>query len=747
MSAYYIGSFIVPFILALALIPVVRRMALKTGFVDVPSARKIHSNPIPLGGGIAVFFGFVVVVSVLAVIMPFGHLKAAIGIIAGAILIFLIGIYDDAFEMGAMPKLIGQIIAALIFLSFAQDAPPRMSYPVYLALGIFWIVGIQNALNFLDNMDGLCAGVALSIAIGLGTLFVFKDMSIYAIICFALVGGALGFLRYNLPPAGIFLGDTGSLLFGYILSCLALVHINSSRDMAGTLAPFIIMAYPIFDMTFVTISRLNEGRRVYIGGKDHSSHKISFMGLTRKATVFAILGINMLLVCFGIIVYLSSDSPYQTLFIVILATILAFTGTHLYKNILFLKQRIQLISADFIAVNAAIMAYVFIRYVLGLADSVMPLALSDLAWINIFWIVLYAAGGLYDLQPESRLKDHVASLSRVIVFAAAVFAIINFVPERGFQVSLGSLSLFSALLLGINSIFRAAYYSRTGKLFSSLKPAIDAVIARPSRSNTDQVLRSISSRYNILGYVGAPGECDHQHLGDLESLGQVLRARKVARVILDIPDHYFDSLIPIFNSAFFMDTRFLTTRHSLPSLQGLRKISTRLEGIHFVASHPRKIYFRIIKRTFDFAISGAILALTSPWILYKTLYGRIININLATKITIVGLGEQDGILRLNRGTCKFRFPWGLLSVFRGHLSLVGPTISTRDEYHVTPGMWRKFTVKPGLFGPGYNGSNKSEQFQLDLQYLEKPSLIFELWILARQLTNIFRLKGSGLKDA
>jgi UDP-GlcNAc:undecaprenyl-phosphate GlcNAc-1-phosphate transferase len=749
MSIYYISSFIFPFLLALLLIPLVKRVALANGFVDAPSARKIHSRPIPLGGGIPIFAGFIIVTALLSALLAFSGAKAATGIVAGAVLIFLIGLYDDALEMGALPKMIGQVIAALIFLSFTNDAPPIISYPVYIGLGILWIVGIQNALNFLDNMDGLCAGVAMSIAVGLGILFVLKDMSLYALMSFALAGGALGFLRYNLPPASIFLGDTGSLLFGYALSCLAIVHINTSKDMAAALSPFIIMAYPIFDMTFVTLSRLNEGRKVYIGGKDHSSHRINFMGLTRRATVFSIQFLNALLVVFGIVLYFISDSPYQSLLVLILALALAFSGTHLYKNILFLRQRIQYVVADFIAVNAAFVLYLLIRYILGPSEFSMlsdtPDVFAPLAWINMFWIILYAAGGFYDIQPDSGFREHAGVLWRMVIIGVLIFAIVNFKPGSGFQVSLLSVVAFAAILYAVELLIRYPIYCRIGRKIGLGLLKVDTIIVRPEPTQIDEGSDRIPAFYNIIGYVGNPGARDYEYLGEKDALGQIVRERKSARLILELSDGYYGNLAAIFNAAFFMDTRFLTSDPDAGIFVGLRKGRTRFSGFYTVSLSHRKIFSRIVKRASEFILAAIALAISTPWMAYRYYRARRRNEALLENISIVGWGEKIKYVKRQRDGSKasFRNPWSTIAVLKGDLSLVGPSITESNSESIPAGAWRKYMVKPGIFGPGYASGNSAERFAKDLKYLERPSLIYDLWILIKQATRFQNIKGNG----
>jgi len=744
MSLFYIASFVVPFLLGMFLIPQIRKYALKWDFVDVPSARKIHSAPIPLGGGLIVFVGFLTVFVVFTSFLHLGDMKSAVGIVAGAVLIFMIGIYDDAYEMGVLPKMLGQIMAAIIFLAFVEKIPPVMSLPVYFAFGIFWMVGIQNAMNFLDNMDGLCAGVSMSIAIGLGMLFVFKDMPIFAIMSFALAGGALGFLRFNLPPASIFLGDTGSLIFGFSLSCLAIVHLNTSKSLAGALSPLLIMAYPICDLTVVTVSRLNDGRKVYIGGKDHSSHKINFMGLSRRATVFTIHAINTALMLFGIALFFMSDSPYQTLAIVILAFILAFTGAHLYKNILYLRYKIFSLLLDIVAVNLTFALYIAVRYFSGLFLSgslaIFTEMVVPLAWINIFWLLMYSASGLYDIPFELKFKRHMLALIRPIALGVLAFALVTYKPGVGFQVSMASLGVFALTQFIINSMMRYMYYRWHGIRTNYPERRPEAIIVKLHPGEIcDQDLVRFAMHYSIKGYVGDPDEVKARYLGPTEKLGDILRDNRVARVILDLPENQYGELLSVFNSAFFMDTRFLVKKADYDNLRGLKRYPTRFGDLCVITFSLKKIFPRLVKRLCDFFLSAVFLLPAAPWMAIKLLYARIKKVNFLESTPIFGRGGKACEILCPRGAdgrLHYRTPWALFAVLRGDLSLVGTTISiggNKGEEEMLPGKWRKYLTKPGLLGPGYYGKTEREKFDLDLDYIERASIFFDFRVGLRQM--------------
>ncbi len=752
MHLSYFGSLLVPFFLALVAVPLILRWSLKAGFVDRPSDSRPKNYAIPLGGGLVIFIGLIAVITILTSFVTFSDQRSAIGLLAGAVLIFLIGIYDDIYDMGVWSRMLGQIIAALIFLSFLERVPPIMSLPVYFTFGVVWIVGITNAFEFLDNMDGLCAGVAMTNALALGILFVLRDMPVFAVISFALAGGALGFLRYNLPPAGIYLGKTGSLLLGYVLSSLAVVQLIGSRNLSLALSPLLVMAYPIFDLTFVTVSRLNEGRNIYLGAKDHTSHKISFLGLTGRATVFSILSVNVMLVLLGVILFFIAGSAYQTLIIVALALILAFTGTHLYRNILYLGHKISFLLGDVVAINLAFILYLFLKYGGGATPSQPPLLLQELviplAWINVFWIMIYSAGGSYDIPVELKFKNHILSLLRLIIIGILIFAAATYKGGEGFQISLASLGLYAAMQLLINSIVRAAVYFYLGHRLAVPAHMMDAVIAKihngPVREST---LSSSGNHYNVKGFVGEPAGTFEGFLGPAAKLGDILRDDRVARVILDYPPENYDNLVPTFNSAFYMETRFLTNAPAADNLKGLGKHATRYKGIYLISDSRRMIFVRLVTRIIDFFLSAFLLVISSLWIVFTLVMAGYKNRKVIHRVTIVTRNGIEKVIPCSLDSDsrpRFRNPWGIVSVFKGDISFFGATITVKNTEGIDspemPGQWRKYLVKPGLFGPGYRGKTLRERFELDLEYIEKPSLFRDLSVIFGQM-----LSPSGIK--
>ncbi len=759
MINYYLISFLISLVVVVITTPLIRYFAIKFKFVDAPSARKIHSAPIALGGGMSVFIGFLITVAVISLIFGMDIPKTARGLISGAFLIVIIGIYDDFYEMMPLTKLVGQAIAAFIFLAFVENPPAIMSIFAFFMIGMLWIVSMQNALNFLDNMDGLCSGISLIIASGFGILFILKEMPIFAILSFALAGAALGFLKYNLSPANIFLGDAGSLFFGFSLSCLGIAHLNTSKSLTAALAPMIMIAYPVFDLSFVTISRLSEGRKIYVGGKDHSSHKISFMGITRRATVFIIYLINILLIVFGLMTYYIGESPLRTLAIVLIASILAFTGAHLYKNILYMWKRLASILLDILAVNFSFIFYYMLKYEFSfkylLTDLRTDAMMISLIWINIFWILFFSATGIYDLPAESKYRKYIIGYLKAYIVGAAIFLLANFNAAEGFLVSPLSVLIFIVILFSINSLLRYLFHIIMNKQYSAFSKKMNCVIVKLANYSEAPVnIEMLAKYYNIVGFVGKRVQSDLIYLGEVENLNDILKSNRVARIALDICPDFQENLTGIFDSTYYMESIFLVAGECHANLRGFRKNPAVFKNIFMVSLRGRRIYSRFIKRITEAAISIAALVIISPWIAIKFLLARREKLNIVKEMNIIVKNENvmnykylvDGQGR----SAKFN-PFGLMEIIRGNLSLVGTSISTESEYatakRIYPGYWRKFIEKPGLIGPGYFGKSADQKLLIDLEYLEKSSVYHDFLILLKSVFGIALIKERSLENA
>ena len=250
-------GFIAAFLFSVAIVPLVRKMCLKEGYYDLPGERKIHKNPIPRLGGIAIWLG--TIFSLITVILlqgsyPFGNSISAV--LVGGTIMFIMGVVDDTYGLSAKFKLFIQIGAALItFLLGVQITYaniPFMSEPLLfgiwsLPLTILWITGLSNAFNFIDGVDGLAGtlGTVCAVTIGILALVIIPPHDTCTLLCFILAGAIMGFLVFNYNPAKIFMGDSGSLFMGFLLATLSIIGVMKSVTVT-ILLPVFILAVPIF---------------------------------------------------------------------------------------------------------------------------------------------------------------------------------------------------------------------------------------------------------------------------------------------------------------------------------------------------------------------------------------------------------------------------------------------------------------------------------------------------------------------
>ena len=276
------SPFLFAFLVSLVVVPVCRTVALRLGGVAAPRRDRWHRRPIAMFGGVAI--GLTLGVGLLV----FGSSRGMAVLIVCATLIFATGLADDLFVFKASTKLVIQIALASVLLAFGFRLNWTVSLTLDTMLTLVWVVGMTNAFNLLDNMDGLCAGIALIV----GTALIVNLMpvqpgteSFFRVQYLALLLGAVaGFLAYNAHPASIFMGDSGSLLLGLSFGALTLSHAQSvaakSNPLSIVAAPVLVLLIPILDTTLVTASRLLSGRAPLEGGRDHSSHRLVAIGLS-----------------------------------------------------------------------------------------------------------------------------------------------------------------------------------------------------------------------------------------------------------------------------------------------------------------------------------------------------------------------------------------------------------------------------------------------------------------------------------
>ncbi len=283
LAIQYGGAFIVSFLLTLLLTPLAKFVALRLEILDHPADNKLHDSPVPYMGGLAILVSFIV--AIFSYRQTFWELSAILGF---AVFLSIVGLIDDHRNVRPLGKLGAQVLAALGIFFFGVRVQLFSFLPLNLLLTVFWIVGITNAFNLLDNMDGLSVGTSAICAFFFFVVAAFNNQYLVASLSAALCGACLGFLRYNFNPASIFMGDAGSLFLGFLLAVIGIKLRFTNVEAITFGIPVLVLGFPIFDTTLVTISRKLHGRSIFQGGKDHSSHKLVKMGMSQRLAVLVL---------------------------------------------------------------------------------------------------------------------------------------------------------------------------------------------------------------------------------------------------------------------------------------------------------------------------------------------------------------------------------------------------------------------------------------------------------------------------
>ncbi len=287
----YIVVFVGVLLLAVAGTPLARKLGLRLNTIDKPDpTRKVHTIPTPRLGGVAIFLSTLIVTLLLGEQYNVSQLA---GILIGAALMSFMGLWDDRFSLPASVKLIGQFIA-LSLLVITGVSINILPHPLLnLAATALWVVGITNAINLLDNMDGLSGGIAAIAAAHFALMCAFTGQYLVGALSVAVMAACIGFLIYNWTPATIFMGDSGALFLGFVLAAIGIkVDFPLNTPIVTWMVPILVLAVPIFDTTLVTISRLKRGLNpLTTPGLDHTSHRLTYAGLTRREAVLVLYGV------------------------------------------------------------------------------------------------------------------------------------------------------------------------------------------------------------------------------------------------------------------------------------------------------------------------------------------------------------------------------------------------------------------------------------------------------------------------
>jgi len=279
--AEYVAAFLVSAALAWGLTPLMLRLAVRRGVLDVPDERKAQTSPVPYLGGLAIVLAFAVTVLVAGVVSaPPSGLPQLAAVLGMALVLALTGLLDDL--RGVDPYLRLALEASAGVVVYLTD--PGISFPgpqwLDVLVTVLWVVGITNAFNLLDNMDGLSAGVATLAGLSFCAIAAVNGQFLVAALSAAVAGCASGFLRHNFHPAKIYMGDAGSLFLGFLLAFLAVrLKLVDAPPLVALFVPVLVLGIPLLDTTLVTVTRLRHRRNPMQGGRDHTSHRLVWIGL------------------------------------------------------------------------------------------------------------------------------------------------------------------------------------------------------------------------------------------------------------------------------------------------------------------------------------------------------------------------------------------------------------------------------------------------------------------------------------
>lgn len=371
---------VVSFLAAVILTVLVRKFAVSRGYVAAPKSDRWHKRPTAMLGGVSIYL-----TTLLMFFIFVETTMASMVILAGSSFLFLVGILDDFLQIKPYQKLIGQLIGVSIVVGFGLSLPWTDSDILNILITAFWLIGITNAINLLDNMDGLAAGISAIAAFVLALGFAASGQPNEVVLVSVFVGALLGFLVFNFNPASIFMGDGGSMFVGFFLASTVLLNdvAGRSRSVISILAvPALILFVPIFDTTFVTILRKLWGRKASQGGRDHTSHRLVALGLSERAAVLMLYGFALLAGLLSLLVR-ELETVQSLALIGLFTVVLTLIGVYLAKVKVYKEQE-----ADLALENKAVFGFlVNLSHKRRVFEVILDAFLISLAYYGAYFMI------------------------------------------------------------------------------------------------------------------------------------------------------------------------------------------------------------------------------------------------------------------------------------------------------------------------------------------------------------------------
>ena len=662
----------------------------------------------------------------------------------------------------------------------------------------FWLIWVTNSINLLDGLDGLAGGVSIIV------LSVFLIISMQQsdwftmMLCITLIGGIAGFLRYNLHPAKIFMGDTGSLFLGFMIAAISLKGLQKSDGNVALLIPVVALALPLGDSALALIRRLNQGHHPFHADKDHLHHRLILLGLSHKQAVYIIF---LACILFGLTAYVIAmeEMIYGTtlLIIVILIAILSLVRlgyleaqkrkTYLGDDSIIRVSRerapllmrrfwhkLILLTSDIISLNLALGVTYWFRFQSGFYDTITVvtpefyLGSAMFVVLSMYYVILFSLNGLYSFSWDISRFDLLMRISKVIIFGTLIIYVITLDPENILSPSRITILFYAGILILFICAGRLIVIL-IEKHYSILEYAPHNTLligtSRNARKIVKDILKNPHLLYNIIGIV-AKEKPDHpfegfKYLGKYDDISRLIRKYRIEEIIIAINERSRDEILRIVAYGENMQVSFKIVPQMYDVISGHKTKSMIDHPLIKLFPDQMQPWQWLLKRMTDVLTAVISMIILLPVLILVFIGQMMSGIFPFFKIEnkVGKQGRVFGQLLLNVGNKKshfglflyrsylYKFPQ-LINVLLGSMSLVGPRPETErtisDLRKRIKFFNRRFLVRPGMTGWTqvrfrYSESLKQlkEQFKQDMYYLENMSLIFDLQIIVRSIFLLF----------
>jgi UDP-GlcNAc:undecaprenyl-phosphate GlcNAc-1-phosphate transferase len=759
--------FILSITVALTVTFMTRKLAAKYRIGEYPDKRKVHRGFMPHMGGFGIFAGFVSGIAISALLDPICFqtlISKYAGILIASAMIIALGAYDDLKGLNAPKKFCGQFIAVTVIIAMGckietiyNPFGPNINLGVFsIPITYLWLIGVSNAVNLLDGLDGLAAGVSVIVTAIFLIIACQNNDAATIVITISLLAGLLGFLKFNYYPASIFMGDTGSLFLGLILAALSIRAFETQPGNISILVPVIALAIPIGDTSIAFFRRLNKGRHPFKPDKDHLHHRLIYLGLSHNQAVHLIYLASLL---FGLTAYLiTTQSAFFGILLLLFVIVISIFGL---KRIGYLEaQRIKtyygdesiikvrkeiapicmtrfwhkliIAASDIIMINLTLIVTWQIRFQSNLIPAVKHIALEELIitpvtfLLTIFWISLFVLNNLYNMRWDISRFDKARRLSKVVLFGILILFIITIDPDNFFTEGRFTLIIYGLLLLIFVNSGRLIVIG-IEKYFSVLEYASHNTLLVGATEKSRKLLKNIRRNphllYNVVGYVSKK-PCDRVFydlppLGVYEDIPKIIRSHGIEEIIIAINERSRDEILNIVAYAQNMTVAFKMIPLMYDVVSGHK--TEEVMGHPLIRLFPERMYLWqwVFKRLFDIGFATVLLIISSPlWLIIMAAqfvsgiypYFEINNI-IGKDGNIYGMltfnyrrkdkKEKSFTGKLLYRSRLYKFPV-LINIVLGKMSFVGPRPETVQDINRLKDKIkyynRRFQIRPGLTG-------------------------------------------------